>query len=484
MKNENTLDERVIKLEKKVKSFNTRNKKLRKLLDVTKSIMAETDINKLINLLLRKTAEVVKADRSTLFLIDRKNNDVYSRVFIGDEVKEIRFPMGRGIAGYVAKTGEIVNISDVYNDPRFNQDVDKKTGYTTKSLLTMPIKNLEGKIVGVTQVLNKKGYNRFTKEDIQLLTAFSSLIAISIENALNVEQIKKTMHAFEYFVPPKYLKRILKDGIENIHLGQGERCELTILFLDIRDFTTLSENMTSDDIAKFLNNYFEQMNTIISGNNGAIDKFIGDGFMAIFDSDDPCDAINSAVQIKEHLIEYNKIRVKYNRTPLRIGIGISTGDVTIGTIGSKDRMDTTSVGNAVSTAKRIETLTKTYRLTILVSYSTVYKIHDNKDLLIREIDSIRIKGRKAPEVIYEVYNVDNEEIVRKKQESYADLLQGISYYKARLWDEAISALKRCFEIFPKDTVVLNYIRRCKFYKKNPPDNDWDGTVPSGEKFIL
>ncbi len=452
------------------------NEKLNRLLEAATSIMSEMDLTTLLTLLIEKTSDVLDAERATLFLIDRSRGELYSRVFKGDEVEEIRFSLDQGIAGVAARTGETLNIADAYRDDRFNPEIDRRTGYQTRNLLTMAIRNGEGTVIGVTQVLNKIGKDRFDDDDVELLRALSSLIAISLENALNFGRVNDTLRAFELFVPRKYLERVSRDGIENIRLGYTERAAATVLFLDIRGFTSLAEDMKPEGISRFLNSYFAEMNAIISKHGGVIDKFIGDGFMAMFDAAEADGAVLAALDIKLHLREFNARRTAAGQPEIQIGMGVSSGDVTIGTIGSFDRMDTTAIGDAVVVAKRIETLTKLYDLPLLISHSTAYGLRDTDRFHIREIDSITVKGKTHPEVIYEVYDNDPEERFAKKQASHAHLLQGISYYKLKEWDPAINRLSHAIEMFPEDTVAAIYLERCLFLKRNPPAEDWNGTV--------
>ncbi len=154
------------------------------LLRIGRSIAAETDIDKLLEIIAGETKRALNADRCTVFLLDKETNELWSKVALGMGSQEIRFPAHMGLAGHVASSGEIINIKDTYNDPRFNKEIDKKTGYTTKSILCMPMRNLNHEIVGVFQVLNKLGENaQFTDSDEDLLIAIGSSAGIALENA-------------------------------------------------------------------------------------------------------------------------------------------------------------------------------------------------------------------------------------------------------------------------------------------------------------
>jgi len=153
------------------------------LLKIGRSIAAETDIEKLLTIITEETQKALSADRCTLFILDRDTNELWSKVALGMGKQEIRFPANMGLAGHVSLTGETINIKDAYNDHRFNKEIDKKTGYKTKTILCMPMRNLNHEIVGVFQVLNKFGNEYFSEEDEDLLIAIGSSTGIALENA-------------------------------------------------------------------------------------------------------------------------------------------------------------------------------------------------------------------------------------------------------------------------------------------------------------
>ncbi|MCK5176343.1 MAG: GAF domain-containing protein, partial [Candidatus Aenigmarchaeota archaeon] len=152
------------------------------LLKIGRSIAAETDIDKLLTIIAQETQKALFADRCTVFLYEKETHELWSKIALGMGSQEIRFPADKGLAGHVVITGETINIKDTYNDSRFNREIDKKTGYTTKTILCMPMRNLNHEIIGVFQVLNKFGNNYFTIEDEDLLIAIGSSTGIALEN--------------------------------------------------------------------------------------------------------------------------------------------------------------------------------------------------------------------------------------------------------------------------------------------------------------
>ena len=170
--------------------------KLGRILEVAKALVAERDLDRLLKLIVQAAARVVEADRCSLFLVDKAKGELWSKIAQGVGTREIRFPMGRGIAGTVAETNTPINIADAYDDPRFNPDVDKETGYRTKSILCVPMRSLEGEVVGVLQALNKILGGTFTEEDEELLSALGGQAAVAVNNALVNQEIAQLFEGF------------------------------------------------------------------------------------------------------------------------------------------------------------------------------------------------------------------------------------------------------------------------------------------------
>ncbi len=152
------------------------------LLKIGLRLTAERDLERLLRMIIEETTAVMEAERSSLFLVDREKDEMWAKIAQGVDTAEIRFPVGTGIAGTVGKTGEIINIADAYADPRFNPAIDKRTGFRTKSILCVPLRNMQGAIIGAVQVLNKRS-GAFSADDESLLTALASQAAIALENA-------------------------------------------------------------------------------------------------------------------------------------------------------------------------------------------------------------------------------------------------------------------------------------------------------------
>ncbi|AOP34924.1 adenylate cyclase [Leptospira tipperaryensis] len=235
-------------------------------------------------------------------------------------------------------------------------------------------------------------------QSYMLSLKFSSAF-VSIEN-LSAD-LTRTNQSYSRFVPLEFLKFLGKKNITEIELGDQTQREMTILFSDIRSFTQLSERMTPKDNFDFLNSYMGRMGPIIRKHGGFVDKYLGDGIMALF-PDSPDDAVEAAKEMKSALEEHNQSRLERNYDPIRIGIGIHTGVLMLGTIGEEARMDGTVISDAVNLASRIEGLTKEYGVDILLSDESYQKIRNRKKYIFQELGKVSVKGKQNSVGVYEV----------------------------------------------------------------------------------
>jgi adenylate cyclase len=209
------------------------------------------------------------------------------------------------------------------------------------------------------------------------------------------EKEEKLKNSFQRFVPNEFLKNLKKNSILEIQLGDSTECKMCVLFTDIRGFTELSESKNSETVFKFLNDYLQKMEPIIKKYNGFIDKFIGDAIMAIFTEEE--DAVLAAIE----MLNSSLLQDLPNHSKLDIGIGIHSGDLILGTVGSPSRLDTTVIGDTVNLASRVESLNKIYGTKLLITEDVYVKLN-SKNILIREIDSVIVKGKKKAVSIYEI----------------------------------------------------------------------------------
>jgi adenylate cyclase len=562
-----------------------------KFLDIVAELTSEINLSTLLQKVMGEATSMLHAERSTLFLNDEKTNELWSEVGEGIGATQIRFPNHLGIAGAVFTSGHSVNIPHAYADLRFNPTFDRTTGFFTHSILCVPVINKNGKIIGVTQVLNKRG-GPFSDEDESRLKAFTAQVSIALENAnlfkevQNVKNYNESMlesmtngvitlneegnivtcntagyhilgmssadilnrHASEFFsgdnawimekilrieetnapehaidaelscshesrsinltvqplrsednkkigtllmiedissekrmkstmsryMDPGLTDKLLEDD-ENI-LG-GISTMATILFSDIRGFTSLTEELGAQGTVSLLNEYFTIMVDCIQREDGMLDKFIGDAMMAAFGipiahTDDEDRAVRAAIAMISELQEWNRYRISEGKKPVDMGIGLNTDTIVSGNIGSPKRMDYTMIGDGVNLAARLESACKKYSSHILISENTFKNLHGT--YRIRDIDDVVVKGKSEAVKIYEVLDYHSDESFPNLMEVVSHFKEGRQHYGKGNWEKAVKSFQRALELQPADKLSNTYIERCRHLQETPPPNDWNG----------
>ena len=288
-----------------------------------------------------------------------------------------------------------------------------------------------------------------------------------------LEQQMRLTEAYQRFVPKQLLTNLNKDSILDVQLGDQVQKEMSILFSDIRSFTTLSESMLPEDNFKFVNTYLSKMGPIVRENNGYIDKFIGDAIMALFEIS-PDDAVRTSVKMLDALGEYNKVRIREGNDPIRIGIGVNTGMMMLGTLGESDRMEGSVISDAVNIAARLEGLTKLYKTPLLISGETLLKI-DDSIFETRLIDKVAVKGKVKPIMVYEVLNGESSDLRDTKKSTLPKFRKGFELYQNQQFENALELFRTCTEKVPEDGVAELYIERCQKLLSSGWDTEtWDG----------
>ncbi|WP_017655892.1 GAF domain-containing protein [Fortiea contorta] len=676
------------------------------LLRATQTLGQSLDLEATLQIVMEQARILMQADRSTLFLYRKEMRELWTKVAAAaddSKMMEIRIPSNRGIAGYVASTGEAVNIPDAYKDPRFDPTTDNKTGYFTRNILCLPVFNSANELIGVTQLINKQ-QGSFTASDEEFMRAFNIQAGIALENARLFENVllekqyqkdilqslsdavistdmegrivtindaalellgcplgetnsKNNKHLWEQnligrlvweVVPIENLQMRLEDSLKvgarhyvpeqsltvglyqvmsaeyqvvngNENLGKdnfcssplesdarhpseshrnrrsfghhsnkrslpqrellytsgssilvvrdrsnpdvfipwnqpltpqseflrasevqqlersmnltvnpltnpeggvrgglvvledisqekrlkttmyryltphvaeqvmalgedalmvGERKEVTILFSDIRGYTTLTESLGAAEVVSLLNQYFETMVEAVFNYEGTLDKFIGDALMAVFGAPLPLTenhawrAVQAALDMRQRLAEFNQRRIIQAQPQIRIGIGISSGEVVSGNIGSHKRMDYTVIGDGVNLSSRLEGVTKEYGCDIILSEFTYQLCSDR--IWVRELDKIRVKGKHQAVNIYELISDRTTALDAATEEFLLYYQHGRAAYLASEFSQAIVHFTAAKRIRPTDQAVKIHLERAHNYRQTPPPDSWDG----------
>jgi adenylate cyclase len=296
------------------------------------------------------------------------------------------------------------------------------------------------------------------------------------------DEAMRLTQTFRKFVPKQFVDHLTKHGSDTLELGRADEDELAILFTDIRGFTSLSEQMSPQELMNFLNSYFLRMNEPIHNNKGFIDKFIGDAVMALFDrptgtnTDKAQDAIRAAIDLRYAINLYNQHRANCNYPPVNIGIGIHFGPVIIGTVGSDDRMDTTVIGDSVNVAFRLEALAPKYNTDIVISAQTLHQAEAAGLFEYRLLDWVRVKGRKAPIEVYEIIDHQKADVKQLKFANSELIKQGLDFRKKQNWQQAVVHFRQALEINPEDALAIHHLDQCGKLQNTELAEDWDGSI--------
>jgi len=315
-----------------------------------------------------------------------------------------------------------------------------------------------------------------SKDEIGRLGFSLNYMAETIQNY--AWKLERLLAAYSRFVPKNFLYFLNKDSITDVQLGDQTQQEMSILFSDIRSFTALSETMTPKENFNFINSYLKRVGPIIRLRNGFIDKYIGDAIMALFPGDAD-DALMAAIDMFEAVAEYNCHRSSVGYKPIKIGIGVHTGLLMLGTVGEEERMDGTVISDAVNLCSRIEDLTKLYKASIIISEETRGRLKHPEKYKIRFLDRVQVKGKSRAVSIYEVYDADPIDVLKRKDASKKAIEDGLSLYFDRRFQEALDVLVPLREKYPEEILFELYIGRCERHLKEGTPEGWDGTETLG-----
>ena len=297
---------------------------------------------------------------------------------------------------------------------------------------------------------------------------------LMIEDISSEKRMKSTMSRY---MDPELADQLMATSGENEDIMGGKQSVGTVLFSDVRSFTTITEELGAQGTVKLLNDYFTIMVDCITDEGGMLDKFIGDAMMCIFGTpvphdDDPDRAVRAAIRMMTDLKTFNDKRISEGKMPIDHGMGINTDSIVSGNIGSPKRMDYTVIGDGVNLAARIESACKQYGAHILISEFTYKAV--KATYRTRQVDYVIVKGKTEPVGVYEVLDFHTDESYPNLVEALGLFNDGYRSWNDGKWDQAIKLFKDVKKLNPDDKAAQLYLDRCNHMKKNPPKGDWDG----------
>jgi signal transduction histidine kinase/ActR/RegA family two-component response regulator len=281
--------------------------------------------------------------------------------------------------------------------------------------------------------------------------------------------------AIGQFVPYPFLQLLGRDSITDVRLGDSVARPMSVLFANMRAFTRLTEQMSTAETFRFINEYLGLLAPAVGRHGGFVDKYIGDAIMAIFDEGADA-AVRAGLDMNLALDELNARRQRAGQAPIRIGVGVNTGELVLGTVGTAARMDTTVISEAVNVAARMQTLTRRYDTQLLVTEGTMAALADPSAYAHRILDQVTLPGRADALAVFEIYASDPEDVRAAKNATRPTFEQAVRAFHARSLPEAMRLFALCQALDPQDRVVGQYLDRCQKIQRQFAGDAWGGEI--------
>ena len=291
----------------------------------------------------------------------------------------------------------------------------------------------------------------------------------------DISHLKELQEAALRFVPREFLSFMEKDSLVDIHLGDHISDEMTVMFSDVRSFTTISEDMTPQQNFDFINAYLGRVSPVIQKNGGFIVKYLGDGIMALFPGDAD-DGVQAGIDKLNQVNIYNADRIKTGRLPIAVGIGVNTGHMMVGMVGDAGRMEGDSFSPDVTLTSRVEGLTKHYSVSFIITAATKQRLSDSSRYKIRFLDKVQVKGKMKALELYEVYDADLPQVRLLKQETQVLYEQAMAHYYAREFEKAQEILFHVLLKNPKDKVAWHHLTKATQCLEDGVEDNWTGVT--------
>lgn len=464
------------------------NLDLASVMKASQAIVGEIRLPNLVRRLLTLAMENTGAQRGFLLLdhggqlrieaaADVDDRDAFANVDsmpLASQASEI-LPVS--IVEYVARVVELVVHADVSSDPMFAHD-PYVAGRQPLSVLCVPLVS-QGVLGGIVYLENNRMRGAFNAERVEVLHLISSLAAISLENARLYEDVAQA-HALQTrvaeaqarFVPTEFLRSLDRESIVDVKLGDNTRKEMSVLFSDLRGFTQLVETMSAQEHIGFINGYLGHMEPAIVEHGGFVDSYMGDGIMALFEGRAD-NAVRAAVRMSQELWSFNRGRSASGLLEIGMGIGISSGPLTLGTIGGPMRIKCGVIGDPVNLASRVESLTKQLGCSLLISHYTRELLEEPQQFNLRLVDRVRVHGSATPLTLFEVLDAEPAARVEAKQRTLPRFVEAMETYRAGEFQKAERLFHECLMSCPDDGAAATLAARSRRHLAEPPAS-WNG----------
>ena len=447
-------------------------------------VSSEIELDQLLRKLLQSLIESAGARK--VVLLDKAEQGFFIRALQDGEniqVNELRKPdpekdLPESVIRFTDRTLKPTVLDDASESGSFTGDPYIQSRKVS-SVLCIPIL-LKGEVSSLIYLEHATTRGAFSPHRVKVLNLLGAQIATSLENARLYEDVKKALEqeqrarkseerintVIRRFVPDEFLKILGVGSFSDVKLGENIQREMTVLFSDIRAFTSLSESMSPEDTFRFINSYLSRIGPLVRESGGFIDKYIGDAVMALFEK--PDQAIRAARAMMLELASYNEHRKSTGYDPVRIGIGVHTGVLRLGIIGEEGRIEGTVIGDTVNTASRLESLNPGYGTSIIVSDSTREFMKDSSLFHFRALDRVRVKGKSRDLWIYELLLKPESPAIQQLYDRAMEAYQRASLLEAR--EHFLKLKADC----PDDPVIQFHLDRIHRLEEQGIPENWEG----------
>ncbi len=444
---------------------------LKAIISASEAISGEMELDRLLPKIIQVVVENAGAERVVLLLESGEDFELAAAMSPGEAIvlPETPVPLAQypllsaSVVQYVIRSRSPLVVDDASKDARFaDEPYIRASGQ--RSLLCLPLVK-SGAIRAIVYLENKLMSGAFTPERVETLNLLSAQAAIALENAIYYRDMRAAYRrieqlnvSYERFVPRQFLALLERESITDISLADHSQRDMPVLFSDVRNFTSISEQLSPQEVFNLLNDVFGVLIPCVQEAGGVIDKFIGDAIMALFPGSAD-DALRSAVAMNRQLQIYNEGRAADGLQPIKVGIGLHAGPMILGTVGSHSRLNTTVIGDTVNIAARLESATKEFNTSLIVSAVLVERLQSPEAFRLRHIGFANVKGKAQGVRVYEEYSGDAPDVIAKKEAMAGSFETIMCEMAAGDLSRVADLLEHYCTVFPDDTIAAHYKRQ-------------------------
>lgn len=451
--------------------------------DFSEKLSEKIEVKSIAEMALTEASQIIDTTHGMFLLLDTDIDKVVILSAFGkddERVKNIQ-EQNHLLKDLIKKgTSAIVDVERIQINPALSH---------LKAMMYAPLK-VKNRTLGMV-ILGHADEREFRAAELKLLTTIALQSAVAIESAQlfqkglkeaqeREEAIKKIHQVSQKFVPTEFIKSLGKNRLTEVSLGDLTEKEVTVMFVDIREFTSLSEGLSPKDNFLFINSFNKRMGPVIRKNKGFIMQYLGDGFMALFPSGSQ-NALRASVEMHKTLDDYNKIRLKKKRSAVRVGIGMQNGDLIMGITGDVERLDAAIISDTVNTASRIEGLSKHFGTSILMTGKCMSNLTDPEEFNFRYLGPVQVIGKKKPVKLYECINGDVKTLYSHKLRTLGTFNRGMELYFNKEFAMSAVTFQQIFKQNSKDLTAKLFLNRAAHLITQEIDDDWQGVQSMTKK---